>query len=351
MKNVVITSLVLTAMIACSSANGDKTTAQTPPAPVANSAPVADQADPVAKVNGEAITLADFKKEAGASIVAAEIAVYEAKKQALDKMITDRLLDSEAKKVGLEVEDYLRQEIEAKTEAPTDGEIEAFYNERKAQMPQPLEQMKPQLLEHLTNEKRRGTFMTFIEDLKKNAGVETFLSPYRVKIDAGKGYRKGPANAAIEIIEFSDFQCPYCTRANETVNEVLSHYGDKVSVVFRHFPLSFHADAHLASQGAECAGEQGKFWEFHDMLFANQQALKAADMSGYATSLQLDIKEFDSCVSVGTHAEKVDNDMAAGSAVGMNGTPGFYINGIPLVGAVPFDMFKEVIDAELARLK
>ena len=352
MLKTLMASLFLAAT-ACGSANGNKTAPETPadPTPTSKSDAASSDAmpDPIAKVNGEDITLADFNKEASTAIVAAEIAVYDAKKQALDKLITDRLLEVEAKKVGLEIEDFLRQEIESKTVPPTDAEIEAFYNEKKSQMPQPLEQMRGQLAEYLTNEKRRTTFMAYIEDLKKNAGVETFLPPYRLDISAGSGYRKGAPTAPIQIIEFSDFQCPYCTRANETVEQVLGHYGDKVSIVFRHFPLSFHKDAHLAAQGSECAGEQGQFWEYHDMLFANQQALKRADLVNYATQLKLNVQAFDGCLQSGSHAAKVDADLADGEAVGMNGTPGFYINGIPLIGAVPFEMFKEVIDKELAR--
>jgi protein-disulfide isomerase len=250
----------------------------------------------------------------------------------------------------MEIEAFLQQEIESKTVPPTDAEIEAFYNSKRDQMPQPLEQMKGQLTDYLLNEKRRSAFMTYLESLKKAGKVENHLPPYRVTIDGGKSYRKGPANAPIEIIEFSDFQCPYCTRGIEVVEEVLAHYGDKVSVVFRHFPLSFHEDAHLAAQGSECAGDQGKFWDYHDLLFQNQRALKRPQLSTYAGQLGLDAAKFDKCLDDGTHAAKVDGDMEAGAMVGMNGTPGFYINGIPLTGAVPFDNFKQVIDAELAKI-
>ena len=350
MSKTVMIALLLGSLVACGSANGTKTSTETPTKPTTTQAAAKDELpDPIAKIGDESISLADYKKEASASIVAAEIKVYEAKKQALDKLVTDKILEAEAKKAGLEVEDFLKQEIESKTVPPTDGEIEAFYNQNRAQMPQPLEQMKAQLADYLTNEKRRNAFGAFIEDLKKNAGVETYLPPYRLNVGAASGYRKGPANAPVEIIEFSDFQCPYCSRANTTVEQVVAHYGDKVSVVFRHFPLSFHKEAHLAHQGSECAGEQGKFWEYHDLLFANQQALKPADLINYATQLKLNVEAFDGCLKNGAHAGKVDKDLEDGGAVGMNGTPGFYINGIPLIGAVPFEMFKEVIDAELAR--
>lgn len=350
-----MTSLLVSLLLGCGTANGTKNAKKNsdedvPTKTTAAPSEAGELPDPIATVNGEAISLEEFNKEASAAIIAAEVAVYEARKQALDRMVTDRLLQAAASKEGLEIEAFLQKEIEAKTPAPTDEEIEAFFNERRDQMPQPLEQMKPQLADYLSNEKRKAAFMTFLEDLKKNAGVTTYLPPYRVTVDAADSQRKGSATAPIQIVEFSDFQCPYCVRGTETVAKVVEHYGDKVSLVFRHFPLSFHKEAHLASQGSECAGDQGSFWEFHDLLFANQQALQPADLMSYAAQLKLDEQAFDACIKGGTKAGKVDADMAAGELIGMNGTPGFYINGIPLTGAVPFENFKTVIDEELARL-
>lgn len=352
MHNSILMSLSLATLLACGTANGTKTQQDPPvdPTATAKASVSNDLPDPIATVNGEPISAAEFNKEAAAAVIAAEVAVYEARKQALDKMVTDKLLKVEADKAGLEVEAYLTQEIESKTTPPTDAEVEAFYNEKKAEMPAPLDQMRPRLHDYLLNEKRRATFLTFIEDLKKKGKVETYLPPYRVTVGAGGSYRKGSESAPIQIVEFSDFQCPYCTRAIGTVDQVVGHYGDKVSVVFRHFPLGFHDDAHLAAQASECAGDQGKFWEYHDTLFENQRALKKTNLSEYAVQLGLNAETFDKCINEGTHAGKVDKDMEDGSMVGMNGTPGFYINGIPLTGAVPFESFKTVIDAELARL-
>lgn len=353
MHKTLFTGLALLSLFACNSADGSKTPTQ--PAATTNTVAPAEAAtnslpETVATVNGEAITLTDLNKAAAAAVIAAEVKVYEARQQALEKLITDKLLEAAAKKQNLDVEAFLKQEVEDKAPMPTDAEIEAFYNARRDQMPQPLEQMKGQLVNYLMNEKRRDTFMALIDGLKKEGKVENNLPPYRVTIGAGTGHRKGSATAPVQIIEFSDFQCPYCTRGVTVVEEVLAHYGDKVSVVFRHFPLSFHQDAHLAAQAAECAGDQGKFWEYHDLLFENQKAgMKRPQLGDYAKQLKLDDAKFASCVDGGTHAGKVDNDMEEGALVGMNGTPGFYINGIPLTGAVPFENFKQVIDAELAR--
>ena len=334
MQKPMMTSLLLATLIGCGTANGTKNvedqSAVTPVAATPKAAGTTGLPDPIATVNGEDISLDEFTKASSAAVIAAEVAVYEARKQALDRIITDKLLESEAAKAGMDIEAFLQQEIESKTQPPSDAEIEAFYNERRSQMPQPLDQMRAQLADYLMNEKRKTAFLGFIDTLKKNAGVQTHLPPYRLTVDGAGSQRMGAESAPIQIVEFSDFQCPYCTRGNETVKQVVSHYGDKVSVVFRHFPLSFHKEAHLAAQGAECAGDQNKFWEYHDLLFANQQALQKDNLLEYASQLKLNQKKFDECLNSGSKATKVDADMAAGELVGMNGTPGFYINGIPL---------------------
>ena len=131
----------------------------------------------------------------------------------------------------------------------------------------------------------------------------------------------------------------------------MAAYGDKVSLVFKHFPLSFHPDAHLAAQAAECAGDQGKFWEYHDKLFANQKELKQPALLAYAGALSLDEATFETCLTSKKYAARVDADFEQGKQVGMSGTPGFYINGIPLSGAQPLANFQQIIDAELARLE
>jgi protein-disulfide isomerase len=160
---------------------------------------------------------------------------------------------------------------------------------------------------------------------------------------------RGPANAPVEIIEFSDYQCPYCERAYPTVQQILRTYGDKVKFIYRDFPLSsLHPYAQKAAEAAECAGEQGKYWEMHDKLFENQGALDVPSLKQYAADLGLDTAAFNSCLDNGDMASEVQNDFNDGQAAGVSGTPTFFINGKMLVGAQPFDAFKAVIDAELA---
>jgi protein-disulfide isomerase len=230
----------------------------------------------------------------------------------------------------------------------SDADAEAFFNENRARMSGEFDAMKDRIKEHLASQKQQQAAGEFVEGLKKKANVQTFLKAPRFEVAAGDSPRKGSASAPVEIIEFSDFQCPYCTRAANTVDEVVEKYGDKVSVVFKHFPLSFHDQAHQAGQASACANDQGKFWEYHDELFANQSALAEADLIRHAGTVALDVAAFTTCLTSKKHAATVDADMALGKTVGMSGTPGFYINGRSLSGAQPLDAFSKIIDEELS---
>ena len=185
-------------------------------------------------------------------------------------------------------------------------------------------------------------------------GVEP--TPKTVTIDAGDNPAKGPADAKVTIVEFSDFQCPYCGRfTTETLPQILSNYGDKVKFVFMNFALtSIHENAQKAAEAGECANEQGAFWQFHDIMFQNQSALTVDNLKSYAAQLNLDTAKFNECLDSGKMADAVAADMAvaekAATDAGLTrfGTPAFFINGNNLQGAQPYDVFKEAIDAALA---
>lgn len=159
----------------------------------------------------------------------------------------------------------------------------------------------------------------------------------------------GPADAPVTIIEFSDYQCPYCNRVETTLKQVFETYGDQVRLVYRDYPLPFHTFAQKAAEAAECAEDQGKFWEFHDKLFENQQSINTENMKQWAKDLGLDSTKFDDCLDSGKYASEVQKDFEDGQAAGVSGTPTFFINGQKLVGAQPFTAFKSIIDGELSK--
>jgi protein-disulfide isomerase len=173
---------------------------------------------------------------------------------------------------------------------------------------------------------------------------------YKVEIKPGDAI-KGNPNAPVTIAEFSDFQCPFCSRVNPTIKKIFETYGDKVRVVFKHNPLAFHKDAPLASEAALAAGAQGKFWEMHDALFANQRQLKRPDLEKYAAQIGLNLEQFNADLDSHKFKAQVDADLAQAKSIGVRGTPNFFINGKKLTGAQPFERFKEKIDEALKTKK
>jgi protein-disulfide isomerase len=168
------------------------------------------------------------------------------------------------------------------------------------------------------------------------------------KLNVGKSYTKGPKDAPVTIYEFSDFQCPYCSRANKSLNKVMDEYKGKVRVVFKAFPLPFHKQAEPAHRAALAAGKQGKFWQMHDKLFADQGALKQDGVfEKYAEELGLNMAKFKKDFASNELKKQVQQEMAEGRKVGVRGTPAFFINGNRIVGAQPFSKFAQVIDSEL----
>ena len=169
------------------------------------------------------------------------------------------------------------------------------------------------------------------------------------KIPADSGYAKGGKEPLVTIVEFSEFQCPFCKRVLPTQEKILETYKDDVRIVFKHNPLPFHKDAPLASQASLAAGEQGKFWEMHDMLFENQRKLKPEDIDGYAAALKLDMAKFKADLDSPKIKDAIEADKKLAAQFGARGTPNFFVNGRQVSGARPFDAFKEIIDDEITK--
>jgi protein-disulfide isomerase len=310
--------------------------------------------DVVATVGSVKITLAELDERAMQAPTSSfpqlrlSQAVYEARRSALDTMVGDLLIDQEAKARGIDRSALIEQEITAKAPAVTEADVAAWYQANQARVQgATLDQVRGPIRALLTQDAAQTAREHFVDTLRTKTSVRVSLEPPRLKVETANRPARGPADAPIEMIEFSDFECPYCLRANPTVNQVLSTYGDKIRFTYRHFPLGFHPDARPAAEAAQCANEQGKFWPYHDKLFANPGHLSPADLRQTAETIGLDMARFGQCVDTHKYKADVDADVAAGEAVGVDGTPAFFINGRMVSGAQPFELFKRVIDEEL----
>ena len=178
----------------------------------------------------------------------------------------------------------------------------------------------------------------------------TSATPTRYKISTDDDPAIGPADAPVTIVEFSDYQCPYCRRWAEQVEKpLLKRYGDKIRFVYRDFPLTkIHPYAFSAAEAADCAGAQGKYWEYHDALFAQKYGLGDEAYKKYAQDIGLDMDQFNQCMKEHRYKDEVQADLNYALKIGVQSTPTFFINGIAVVGAWPLEKFTDIIDKELA---
>ena len=334
-----------------------KTGSGTPSGKGASTSPLAvDPASKVAEIDGQPVTYGDLQgdKDMGPKLKQAEIKamtdLYDARRGAVEEMLSKRLLEGEAKAKGKTLDQWFQQDYMASVADPSEAESHAFYEEHKAQMQgRSYEEIKPQLVQHLKQQQLRGKMTAMLDDLKKKHNVQVTLAAPdlpRIEVEA-KGPARGPDKAKVTIVEFSDFQCPFCGREAPVVDRIMKEYDGKVKLVFRHFPLDFHPFAQKAAEAGACAADQNKFWPLHDKMFGNQQKLAVDDLKAYAKELGLDPAKFDKCLDTGEKKEAVTADQKAGSEAGVNGTPAFFVDGIFINGAVPYEQLKEAVDREL----
>lgn len=321
----------------------------------AMSPPVAAQtgtlSQPLAEVNGEAITAEEVEGALGAPLRRLERQIYDLRRQKLEALIGERLLAREAANLGISVQALLDAEVTAKAGLVTEQEAEAFYQANRVRLKGEEAKVREQSRAHLQKQKLAARGEAFLQSLRSQARVVVHLHAppaFRPEITLAGAPFRGPAAAAVTIVEFSDFHCPFCRQVLATLTQLLSRYGEKVKLVYRDFPIdSLHPQARKAAEAARCAHDQGKFWEYHDALFANAPKASPEQLKAYAHQVGLDLPSFDRCVSSGIHAAAVQKDVDEGIRVGVTGTPAFFINGHLLSGAQPLESFVRVIEDEL----
>jgi len=320
-------------------------------APAGSQASATDDATQiVATLDGAPITLAELEAWMREDILERELGsksaqdLYEMQKAAVQGLVDERLIAAEATRRGVEPEAVVEARI-AELGPVSEEEVAAFYEENKSRVgDRTLEELSSQIRSYLESQRPDEALASF----REQAVVEVQLEQPRIEV-GGSGPSKGPESAPITIVEFSDYQCPFCKRSESVIEEVLTRYPEQVRFVYRHLPLPMHPHARPAAEAAVCAEEQGKFWPFHALLFENNKALSEEDLTKYAEQAGLDTEAYQKCRESESASARVTADLAAGQEAGARGTPAFFINGIFLNGARPIESFIEVIDAELQR--
>jgi protein-disulfide isomerase len=306
---------------------------------------------PAAKVEGEVITFEEVEQGLAAQLGMIEVQRYALIEERLQQLIGDRLLAQEARKRGVAIDQLLKVEVNDKVADVSDAEVTTFITQNRARLPQGDETaLAMKVRDYLRRPGLDTRRQAFIQSLRGQSTVAVYLeapAPVRRPVSAGAGFVRGAPDAPVTIVEFSDFQCPFCKRATTILKEVLEMYPGKVKLVFRDFPIpSLHPAALKAHQAARCAGEQGKFWEYHDVLF--EKSPGAQDLIEYAKGLELDGATFSACLDGGKHDAELSLDLDEGTRLGVTATPTFFINGRELIGAQPATAFQKLIDSELA---
>ena len=311
--------------------------------------------DIVATVGSTSITLAQVDEKAlqqsagnfGAMKLAQ--ALFEARRIAVQELVEGELIAQDAKARTIDQAAVIRQEITAKVAEPTSGDVALWFEQNQSRLQgASLEQTRSAIKSYLVQQRTLAARQQYLDGLRAKVATRIMLDPPRQVIAKADRPSKGPDNAPIEMIEFSDFQCPFCRNAFPTVHQVLKAYGDRIHFIYRHFPLASHPRALPAAEASQCAAEQGKFWQFYDKLFGDQSQFGDEDFKQDAAQLGLDAAQFNACVDSHKYRAEIDIDIRAGNEAGVSGTPAFFINGRMLSGAQPFEAFKRIIDEELA---
>jgi len=313
----------------------------------------ANDSEKLAEVDGRVVTRAEVDRSSGTELRNLRQRLYQLERQKLDEYIGATLLTEEAKERGVSVSTLLEQEINNKIQPVSEDEIQAFYKQNKDRLRVELDKVHDQIRDYLAQQKTAERKNEYFKTLRAKAKITTYLKAppiYRAEVSTNGAPSKGAGNAPVKIVKFEDFECPFCKTVQPTLTELLKKYDGKVRLVHKDLPLeAIHPQATLAAEAARCAGDQGKFWEYHDTLYGKAPKLGAGDLKSYAKEIGLNTAAFDQCLESGTHKNVVQKDLAEGAKLGLTGTPSFFINGREISGAQPLEAFSAIIDEELAR--
>jgi protein-disulfide isomerase len=314
-----------------------------------------NDSEKLAEVDGTAVTRTDLDRSAGKTLRNAREQLYKLERQKLDEYIGATLLTKEAQSRKVSVSTLLEQEVNSKVPPITEAEIQGFYNSNKERLRVEFDKVHDQIRDYLREQRVESRKNEFFKTLRSKAKVTTYLkSPplFRADVAVNGAPFKGSERAPVTIVKFEDFQCPYCKTVQTTYQELLKRYNGKLRLVHKDLPLdTIHPQARQAAEAARCAGEQGKFWEYHDTLYANSPKAAVEELKAYAKQVGINTESFEQCFTSGKYKGLVQRDLSEGAQLGLTGTPTFFINGREMSGAQPVEAFTAVIDEELNQAK
>lgn len=316
-----------------------------------------DQDKVLATVDGFPITMGDLGEELSDQLLELDYGYrnrrYELIEAALDRAVRDRLLAVEAEARGISVRDLVAAEGGDAVEV-TEEEVSTWYDQNQAALQgRSLEDLFPAIQQYLTEARQEAILNDVAREIREGKEVVVHLEPVRANLVVDDAPARGPVDAPITLVEFSDFECPYCRQLFTTLKRIEETYGDRIRIVYKQFPLvEIHPNSFKAAEASLCAKEQGRFWEMHDLMFTEQDKLTIEDLKEKAGRLGIDRLSFDNCLDSGRYAEQIRRDQREGSAYGVTGTPALFLNGVQLPGgAIPYEALEGFIEDELAEVR
>ena len=304
-----------------------------------------NDSDVVAEIGDRKITEGELEHSQAGKLLQARYKFYLAQRDALQQLIDDQLLEMQAKKESVTVDELVKRHIATNVPEPTEDQLRFYYE--GVQTEESYESARPHIIDTIHQLRMKKAREAYITQLRGDYGVVVELTQPSAEVEVADAPRLGPANAPVQIVEFADYECPYCQQVNSDLKKILDQFGNQVSVVYKDFPLPMHALAQRAAEGARCAGAQGKFWEFHDFLFDTKK-VQTSFMKEEARALKLDGARFDKCLDSGEESAVVKKDAQEGLRLGIQGTPSFFVNGHFMSGAIGYGKLRDVVLTELS---
>ena len=301
----------------------------------------------IAEVGGQKLTLGDLQQQQGGKLLQARYQYYMNQRKALDQVIDDKLIEIEAKSHHLTIDQLLKTVVYKDLKDPTEDQLQVYYEGMESS--ESYEAIHDRVLEHIRELRREKARAAYVKQLRSNATVQVLLAPPFADVNLQAAYVHGAKNPPVTLVEFADYECPYCQKITPELQKLEKEYGDRLAVVFKDFPLPMHHTSQKAAEAARCAGEQGKFWEYHDVLFYSKQ-LQVTDLKADARVLKLDADRFDKCLDEGAETAPVKKSLEEAQKLGLTGTPSFFVNGHFFSGAADYTVLKEMVDLQLASL-
>lgn len=317
---------------------------------LAQSGDGADQSIVVARVDGISVLQSEVDAQARAELEQLRAREYEARRDALDRVIDQLLLQRAAKSEHVTVQELLTRNVDALVTPVTQVQVDQAYAGARGPLKLlPEEEGRAKIREMIAKANREQRRKEYLQHLRAAGKIDVLLAPVRTSVpDAPSAASEGPRDAPITIVEFMDVQCPSCARLSASMHELVSRHSPYVRLVVRHYPLSMHLNAAKAAEALVCAGEQDAFWPMERRLFANQQALQVDDLKAHARALELDANRFDQCLDSGRTAAAVRSDVESAKALAVPGTPSVFVNGI-VIATPSIQSIERAVTDELAR--